>query len=474
MMEEIIYNYFILGVVMKKFFTLLTICLILFSNDFLSAEWSLQSKIVRKPAKCYTTEPNAKGIVAVDNFVHIVWYDSRDGNKEIYYMRSVDNATSWEADTRLTNNFGESSYPSLAANASSVHIVWNDDSEGDYQIYYKHSTDAGTSWENEIIISGDESSSSQPSIAVFDNYVYVTWYAQVNDVWDIFYNRSTDGGATWEEVTRLTNDASDSFFSSITASDNFVHIVWSEYRDGDEEIYYKRSIDNGATWSPDTRLTNSPGYSDYPSISCSGTLVVATWYDFRNGSSDIYYIRSTNNGETWLEDKQLNSEAGDHVYANVVVSGSFIHVVWNNNDIFYNYSSDAGETWQEETNLSNNNQSYISSVAAFGTTVHVIWRSYQNEMYYKNNPTGNIVGVEENNPITNLFRIFPNPASDYISISNVYDSSSEVNIYNAFGQNVLKSNSTENIDLRELPVGIYYLLIYSGNKIEKTNFVIMR
>ena len=34
-----------------------------------------------------------------------------------------------------------------------------------------------------------------------------------------------------------------------------MHVVWHDYRDGNSEIYYKRSIDGGVSWSADMQLT---------------------------------------------------------------------------------------------------------------------------------------------------------------------------------------------------------------------------
>ncbi len=69
--------------------------------------------------------------------MHTVWVDDRDGDNEVYYKRSTNGGISWEADTRLTNNSTNSQYPSVAVSGSAVHVVWNDDRDGNVEIYYK-------------------------------------------------------------------------------------------------------------------------------------------------------------------------------------------------------------------------------------------------------------------------------------------------------------------------------------------------
>ncbi|MFZ1459168.1 MAG: hypothetical protein WAU38_00090 [Ignavibacteria bacterium] len=58
----------------------------------------------------------------------------------------------------------------------------------------------------------------------------------------------------------MTNNNSESLISSnnawcVASSGPVVHVVWYDYRDGNSEIYYKRLIDGGVSWSADMQLT---------------------------------------------------------------------------------------------------------------------------------------------------------------------------------------------------------------------------
>jgi len=78
-------------------------------------------------------------------YVHAVWPDSRHGDpSEIYYKRSIDNGTTWELDMRLTDNPSESREPSVAVSDSIVHVVWHDDRDGNWEIYYKRNPTGNT------------------------------------------------------------------------------------------------------------------------------------------------------------------------------------------------------------------------------------------------------------------------------------------------------------------------------------------
>ena len=47
-----------------------------------------------------------------------------------------------------------------------------------------------------------------------------------------------------------------------------------------------------AQWQPDNRLTNNSAPSEYPTITASGLVLHVTWRDERDGNAEIYYKRS--------------------------------------------------------------------------------------------------------------------------------------------------------------------------------------
>jgi hypothetical protein len=79
----------------------------------------------------------------------------------------------------------------------------------------------------------------------------------------------------------------------LCASGSNVHLLWIDNRDGNDEIYYKRSTSNGVSWEPDTRLTNNTASSYGESIAVYDTVVNVVWTDNRDGGDgEIYYKRN--------------------------------------------------------------------------------------------------------------------------------------------------------------------------------------
>ena len=138
---------------------------------------------------------------------------------------------------------------------------------------------------------------------------------------------------SWSEDINLTNNTADSKYPSAAIGEGVIHLVWQDNRDGKWEIYYKRSMNNGATWEQQ-RLTYS-GNSVYPSVAVNGSNIHVVWQDDRDGCNCIYYMRSTDYGEKWGDGKKLYpSRQAEH--PRIAVNGSNLYVVWQEY-IYYDF-----------------------------------------------------------------------------------------------------------------------------------------
>jgi hypothetical protein len=81
-------------------------------------------------------------IVILDslNNSHIVWYDDRDGNWEVYYTKVDNDGNTLIDDTRLTDDPAISAVPKIIMDSNGIlYLFWQDNrvSEDNYEIYYK-------------------------------------------------------------------------------------------------------------------------------------------------------------------------------------------------------------------------------------------------------------------------------------------------------------------------------------------------
>jgi len=423
---------------------------LLFAALGANAQWQPDVRLTNNSAESTTSNNNARSVASNGNVVHVVWEDSRDGNSEIYYKRSTDGGLSWGADIRLTNDAGFSSSPSIAVSAEIVHVTWIDDRGGSNRIYYKRSTNSGTNWEADRLMTNYTSGSYYPSIAASTSVVHLVWTEYRDSNPEIIYNRSTDGGLSWGQDIRLTNDPATSFSPSVTVSGELVLIFWSDGRDGNFEIYYKRSSNGGANWADDTRFTNNTAVSYMPTVAISASLVHVVWQDYINSKWELYYERSTDGGLSWGASTRLTISSGNAALPSITASASLAHVVWcderyYNTEIYYKRSIDGGANWGADERLTNDtNASLNPSVAVSASRVHVVWRDTRagnSEIYYKQNITGNTGITRINSEIPTEYTLgqnYPNPFNARTAIRFQLPAVSEVQVkvYDVMGREV--------------------------------------
>lgn len=468
-------------------------CTMLFEDSL--SQWEPDVRLTNDPWSSSTSLNNAWCVAANGNTVHVVWFDYRHNNgiAEIYYKRSSDGGLTWGADTRMTNDLSKDEFPSIAVSSSDVHIVWLHDQ---LNIYHKRSTDDGITWGATTNLSISSSNKWYPSLAVSGPNVNVVWTDDIDLNYEIYYKRSSDNGVTWGANTRLTNNTAMSQYSSIAVSGSNIHLVWGDLRDGNAEIYYKRSIDGGTTWGADTRLSGITFESNMPSITASGLNLHVVWMDLRDGVKEIYYKRSSDGGVTWGADTRLTYLNPLHNnLPSIAVSASNVYLVFGfNGDIYYKYSTDNGINWGAEAIINQQNSASGYSIAVSGSLINVVWEDGRHingnsntEIYYKRNPTGNIginvisaevpfkFSLSQNypNPFNPSTKIrFNVPRSDVIKLV-VYDYLGR-EVSTPVNQQLNPGTYEVDFDGSSLTTGIYFYKISTGNYKETKKMVLLK
>ena len=366
------------------------------SATALHAQWQSFVRLTYNSDSSYTGLNCAPSVAASGDTVHAIWRDLRDGNFEIYYKRSTNGGASWGPDTRLTTNPANSVYPALAIADSIVHIVWKDDRDGKNELYYIRSTNYGQSWGTETRLTSDSAGivCSATSIAVVDSVVHIVWDDYRDSTSRVYYMRSTNCGINWGREVGLSDRYVEAYSSTIAASASGVHVAWFDFRNVHSEVYYKRSTDAGSNWGADTRVTpsNSTKWSLWPSIAASDSSVHLVWNDNDdNGNTDVCYKFSSDNGTTWGQYTKLTSGLTDSPFPSVASNGPVAYVTWEDNrdgnyEIYCKQTADGGANWDPDERLTDNtSQSEGAAVAMSGSKVHIVWTDYRDgnsEIYY--------------------------------------------------------------------------------------------
>lgn len=385
---------------------LLLILVSLFSIAF--AQWEPDVRLTWNDSSSTTSFNNVRNIAAGSNgTLHVVWVDCRTGVSQIYYKRSTNRGTTWSPDTNLTDANGLKADPNLAVVGETLHLVWEDHRWGyPGAIMYRKSTDNGITWLPEQCINANNWNSRNPAVAAEGSIVHVAW-ASDSVGREIYYIRSTDNGVTWTDRRRLTFDMQESWYPSIAASGQFVHLAWRDWRDHSFEIYYLRSTDRGATWdSIPIRISGDLTTGSYnPSLCVSDSYVHIVWFDTRHTPFELYYRHSSNNGRTWdMPEMRLTEDPSGSYNPTICADGPNIHVVWEallgTSDIYHKMSTNYGTTWGPETRLTNDEfYSVFPSAALLDSGIHVVWTDFRDneygEIYYKRNLRGNRVAIAD-------------------------------------------------------------------------------
>ena len=156
----------------------------------------------------------------------------------------------------------------------------------------------------QVWIAVDQSNTSR------QDYLYVLGtITPANDVSDVHFVRSVDGGNTWSTPIRVNddtrNDAWQWMGTMSIAPNGRLDAVWLDTRDDpgglNSSLYYANSEDGGITWSENQRLSesfdphlgwpNQNKMGDYFDMESTNTQVHIAWAGTFNGEQDVYYGR---------------------------------------------------------------------------------------------------------------------------------------------------------------------------------------
>ncbi|MCK5559704.1 MAG: Ig-like domain-containing protein [Thermoplasmata archaeon] len=252
-------------------------------------------------------------MVVIGSDLHLIWNDHNGLN----YLRSIDNGTTWGGYKNL-NEFWYCDDSSLECFGNNLYVIYYLSSNSK-DLFFNKSEDNGITWDNGIKLVDGSSPEipAYPDIAVHEDNIHVVWHDNRDGNFEIYYKQSIDGGISWGNDTRLTFTLNQSLYPDIDVHGSNIHIVWYENENrtsnGDEEIYYLRSNNNGNSWSKVISLTNQIYSDNSPDIEVIDKNIHFVWTEYRNGSGDLYYKKSYDNGDNWSKEIKI-SNFGNGIY----------------------------------------------------------------------------------------------------------------------------------------------------------------
>ncbi len=226
-----------------------------------------------------------------DRDLFISWEDSRDGNDEIYFRKCV--SGSWSPEKRLTNNDSTSWGSDIFVDpvTKKIHLVFFDYRSGNDEVYYQSSSDKGDNWTTAINISGDVANSWEPRVAASNGNVGIVWYSwdSTTSSYEIYYSESTRENI-FGTPQRISESGADSKCPSITMDNGFVSVTWEDFKDGNDEIYITRKTVGTGSWTL-RRITTDSSDSFGADVTVCGTEALTAWFDYRTGMDQIWFAK---------------------------------------------------------------------------------------------------------------------------------------------------------------------------------------
>lgn len=275
------------------------------------------------------------------------------------------------------------------------------DNLSNIRLYAYSSPDNGATWNFDATVSGAQLAADRQIIWV-DHSATSPFKDQVYSVWHngtpVFFSRRTPGpGGTWSAPVQISGAETQTLGIGAdvrTNANGDVFVFWPD-ADGSGNIVFVRSVDGGNTFTAPVVIANTfattrrlaiPAASArslrvYISAGAYRTatkdMVYAVWSDLSGDSgcttgggpgtnaastckTRVWFIRSTDGGNTWSTPVKINDQAGlnDQFHSRLSVDESNGLIVVSYHDtvadtnriqshVYYQTSSDDGQTWSD-------------------------------------------------------------------------------------------------------------------------------
>ena len=143
----------------------------------------------------------------------------------------------------LSNNEGNSFDPDLDVTGKNVYVTWVDDTPGNNDILFRKSTNEGNSFGSTKNLSNNEGNSDNPQISSLGTAVRIVWQDETQGNSDIFFKASGNRGDSFEYTRNLSDNDGGSFNPMIISAEDNVYTVWQDDTPGNFDIFFKKGVD---------------------------------------------------------------------------------------------------------------------------------------------------------------------------------------------------------------------------------------
>ena len=289
----------------------------------------------------------------------------------IFVRRSLDGGKTWEpehipvAEQTSTPGISFEDKPYIVAdnsksgNAGNLYIGWTRWRINDSQMVLSRSTDDGKTWSQPIEIDAhpglprDDNGATEGFAGVVgpDGKLYAIW--SQDDT--IMFTTSRDGGKTFSHARPVIHTAPIMFaIQTLERANGFpqiaidpkgkrLYVTWSDYRNGDLDVFLATSDDEGKHWTAPVRVNNDPVHNgaeqffQWLAVDPIGGSINVIFYDRRgdpqNRKQIVVLARSTDGGHTfnnyaWTDQPFEASDVFFGDYSGIAAYGGRVYGIW--------------------------------------------------------------------------------------------------------------------------------------------------
>ena len=287
----------------------------------------------------------------------------------IFVRRSLDGGKTWEPDAASVISHETSSgipfedKPYIVADtgnsphAGNLYVGWTQFTLSASELLFSRSTDGGKTWSKPITLSSvpglprDDNGALEGfhGVVAPDGTLYTVWA----DRDGIMMAVSHDGGVTFSKDRRILKTGPAYFgITGVSRSDGFpqiginpvngrLYVAWSDFNNGDVDVFTASSGDHGRTWGAPVRVNNDPIHNgndqffQWMAVDPVSGAVNVIFYDRRtdNKATTVTLARSTDDGKTfdnWAFDRDAFEADGDFLgdYLAIAANGNKVFAAW--------------------------------------------------------------------------------------------------------------------------------------------------
>ncbi len=378
------------------------------------------------------TDSTSPQIMVDANNLHILWTDSGGvgGNTDVFYATQPAPPAVWSGPLNISNSAGVTNfspgYTSKDVNGN-IHLVYSDNTTGNYDIYYAYLPNGG-SWTGPVNISNNSGLSTDPRVRadslgnVFAMWIDSTMTTQNPAGLPAVYVAMKPAGGSWGTPTNLTSanglgtclNPNLQIYEAADGTHTF--FVWAAYppAGGNADIWYAHGLPGGGAWQALVNVSNNASMSLDPNlIRDSNNNLHLVWTDGAAGSQDILYsyLPAGSNwvGSNWTAAVNLsNTPSKTSQVGRLSSDASNVYAYWEEDtgvassffDIFF-AQKPSGGNWLAPVNVSNSPavaSDHASMAVASDGTLHLAWdeavaatapaTGTQSEIFYANRTPG--------------------------------------------------------------------------------------